>query len=87
MSPGSPMKKARKAASRSVSLPISSCPIGISSAAPKSEIADITSNLTVVGGRIVYGAGDFKSLDDGAPAARDAGLVARPQFRRLWQLG
>ncbi len=31
------------------------------------EIADITSNLTVVGGRIVYGAGDFKSLDDGAP--------------------
>ena len=33
----------------------------------ESEIADITSDLTVVGGRIVYGAGDFKSLDDAAP--------------------
>src|SRR6202142_996093 len=32
-----------------------------------SEIADLTSDLTVVGGRIVYGAGDFKSLDDAAP--------------------
>jgi predicted amidohydrolase YtcJ len=31
------------------------------------EIADTTSDLTVVGGRIVYGAGDFKSLDDAAP--------------------
>jgi predicted amidohydrolase YtcJ len=34
---------------------------------PESEIADITSELTVVGGRIVYGAADFKSLDDAAP--------------------
>jgi predicted amidohydrolase YtcJ len=33
----------------------------------ETEIADITSDLTVVGGRIVYGAGDFKSLDDSAP--------------------
>jgi len=33
----------------------------------ESEIADTTSDLTVVGGRIVYGAGDFKSLDDSAP--------------------
>jgi predicted amidohydrolase YtcJ len=33
----------------------------------ESEIADITSDLTVVGGRIVYGAKDFKSLDDAAP--------------------
>jgi predicted amidohydrolase YtcJ len=33
------------------------------------EIADITSDLTVVGGRIVFGAGDFKSLDDAAPPA------------------
>jgi predicted amidohydrolase YtcJ len=32
-----------------------------------SEIPDITSDLTVVGGRIVYGARDFKSLDDSAP--------------------
>ena len=33
----------------------------------ESEIADITSDLTVVGGRIVYGAGEFKSHDDSAP--------------------
>jgi predicted amidohydrolase YtcJ len=33
----------------------------------ESEIADITSDLTIVGGRIVYGARDFKSLDDAAP--------------------
>ena len=36
-------------------------------ACAESEIADITSDLTVVGGRIVYGAKDFKSLDDAAP--------------------
>jgi predicted amidohydrolase YtcJ len=33
----------------------------------ESEIADITSDLTVVGGRIVHGAGDFKALDDMTP--------------------
>jgi predicted amidohydrolase YtcJ len=33
----------------------------------ESEITDITSELTMVGGRIVYGAGDFKILDDAAP--------------------
>ena len=33
----------------------------------ESEIADTTSELTVVGGRIVYGAGDFKAFDDAAP--------------------
>ena len=33
----------------------------------ENEIADITSDLTVVGGRIVYGAGDFKKLDDSPP--------------------
>jgi hypothetical protein len=33
----------------------------------ESEIADITSELTVVGGRIVYGVGDFSALDDAAP--------------------
>ncbi|MGY0572500.1 amidohydrolase [Bradyrhizobium sp. RDM12] len=33
------------------------------------EIADITSDLTVVGGRVVYGARDFKALDDTAPPA------------------
>jgi Amidohydrolase family len=33
----------------------------------EAEIADTTSELTIVGGRIVYAAGPFKSLDDGAP--------------------
>ena len=33
----------------------------------ESEIADITSDLTVVGGRIVYGSGAFKALDASAP--------------------
>jgi predicted amidohydrolase YtcJ len=33
----------------------------------ENEIADITSDLTVVGGRIVYGGGDFKALDDAVP--------------------
>src|SRR6202008_4948166 len=33
----------------------------------ESEIADITSDLTGVGGRSVYGAGGFKSLDDDVP--------------------
>ena len=33
----------------------------------ESEIADTTSELTLVGGRIVYGAGDFKAFDDAAP--------------------
>jgi predicted amidohydrolase YtcJ len=31
------------------------------------EISDITSELTMVGGKIVYAAGDFASLDQGAP--------------------
>jgi hypothetical protein len=31
------------------------------------EIADIASDLTMVGGKIVYGAGDFAELDDGGP--------------------
>jgi predicted amidohydrolase YtcJ len=33
----------------------------------ESEIADTTSDLTVVGGSIVYGAGDFKVLDSSVP--------------------
>jgi predicted amidohydrolase YtcJ len=36
-------------------------------ACPEDEIADITADLTVVGGRIVYGAGDFRSLDRAPP--------------------
>ena len=31
------------------------------------EIADITSELTIVGGKVVYGAGDFASLDEAGP--------------------
>ena len=34
---------------------------------PESEIADITAELTVVGGKVVYGAGEFAQLDEGAP--------------------
>jgi hypothetical protein len=37
-------------------------------ACPESEIADTTSLLTVVGGRIVYAAGEFSRYDDGGPA-------------------
>jgi hypothetical protein len=33
----------------------------------ESAIADITSDLTIVGGRVVYGAGDFSSLDSDPP--------------------
>jgi predicted amidohydrolase YtcJ len=33
----------------------------------EAEIADITSELTIVGGRIVYGAGTFKALDEAEP--------------------
>jgi predicted amidohydrolase YtcJ len=36
-------------------------------ACAESEIADTTSDLTVVGGRIVYGASDFAKLDDKGP--------------------
>jgi predicted amidohydrolase YtcJ len=31
------------------------------------EIADITSDLTIVGGKVVYGAGAFAQLDEGVP--------------------
>ena len=34
---------------------------------PEDEIADITSDLTMVGGRIVYGAADFHDLAEAAP--------------------
>jgi hypothetical protein len=34
---------------------------------PEDEIADITADLTVVGGKIVYGAGEFAHLDEAAP--------------------
>src|SRR5271166_3900746 len=34
---------------------------------PDDEIADTTSDLTIVGGKVVYGAGDFAGYDEGAP--------------------
>jgi predicted amidohydrolase YtcJ len=34
---------------------------------PEDEIADTTSDLTIVGGKVVYGVGDFAGLDQGAP--------------------
>src|SRR6266446_5433194 len=34
---------------------------------PESDIADITAHLTVVGGKVVYGAGEFAHLDEGTP--------------------
>lgn len=36
-------------------------------ACPESDIADTTALLTVVGGKVVYGAGDFACFDDAAP--------------------
>jgi hypothetical protein len=34
---------------------------------PDDEIADIAADLTIVGGKVVYGAGDFARIDEGAP--------------------
>src|SRR5262249_30759514 len=36
-------------------------------ACAEDEIADMTSDLTMVGGRFVYAAGDFAELDEAAP--------------------
>jgi hypothetical protein len=36
-------------------------------ACPEDDIADITAQLTLVGGKIVYGAGDFAAYDESAP--------------------
>ena len=51
------------------------------------EIADITSDLTMVGGKVVYGAGEFAAFDEGRAAAGHAGLVAGARIRRLCRLG
>jgi hypothetical protein len=36
-------------------------------AGPENEIAGTTSDLTIVGGKVVYGAADFAHLDETAP--------------------
>ena len=48
-------------------------------ACPESEIADTTALLTVVGGKVVYGAGDFAAFDDAPlpPAMPDWSPVRR----------
>jgi predicted amidohydrolase YtcJ len=48
-------------------------------ACAEDEIADITSDLTMVGGKIFYGSGDFTALDEGAlpPAMPDWSPVRR----------
>ena len=46
---------------------------------PEDEIQDIASVLTVVGGKLVHGAGDFADLAPPLPPA-DAGLVAGPDL-------
>ena len=53
---------------------------------PESEIADITSLLTVVGGKVVYGAGDFASFDEAGspPAMPDWSPVRRYGGYRAW---
>ncbi|MEA2997777.1 MAG: hypothetical protein QOG74_3326 [Alphaproteobacteria bacterium] len=63
---------------------------------PGAEIADITSHLTIVGGKVVYAAGDFKQLDrplppampDWSPVRRYGGYAAwgQPREQELMQL-
>ena len=56
-------------------------------ACAEDEIADTTSELTIVGGKVVYGAGDFSGPRRQRAAARDARLVAGADLRRLRRLG
>jgi predicted amidohydrolase YtcJ len=63
---------------------------------PGAEIADITSHLTIVGGKVVYAAGDFKQLDrplppampDWSPVRRYGGYAAwgQPREHELMRL-
>ena len=48
----------------------------LSSPAPRTRSPTSTSVLTMVGGKVVYGAGDFAALDEARAAAGDARLVA-----------
>jgi predicted amidohydrolase YtcJ len=56
-------------------------------ACAESDIADTTALLTIVGGKVVYAAGDFSPHDDDSPAAGHARLVAGAPLRRLRRLG
>jgi hypothetical protein len=49
-------------------------------ACPEDEIADITSDMTIVGGRVVYGAGDFARFDEPP-------LPARPDWSPVRDFG
>jgi predicted amidohydrolase YtcJ len=48
---------------------------------PESEIADITAELTVVGGKVVYGTGAFANLDEAPP------LPAMPDWSPVRRFG
>jgi len=50
-------------------------------ACPEAEIADITAHLTIVGGKLVYGAGEFAHLDEGAPP------IAMPDWSPVRRFG
>jgi len=52
-------------------------------ACAESEIADTTALLTVMGGKVVYGAGEFAPWDDSRPPVPMPNLVTRPP---LWWL-
>jgi predicted amidohydrolase YtcJ len=54
---------------------------------PQSEIADITADLTVVGGKVVHAAEPSRNWIKTRAAAGDAGLVAGPPLRRLRRVG
>ena len=86
-SPGSQTKKARKGAFEAGQFADLIVPDRDYFSCAEDEIADTTSDLTIVGGKVVYGAGDFASLDTARAAAGDAGLVAGAHLRRLRRLG
>jgi hypothetical protein len=65
MSLGSPMKRARGGAFKSASLADLMVPNRDYFACIEDEIADITSDLTMVDGEIVFGDGGFTALDEG----------------------
>ncbi len=53
---------------------------------PEDDIADTTSTLTVVGGKVVFASGPFADFDAPLPA-RHARLVTGAPLRRIWGLG